>query len=198
MAITTYAELQTAVKNWLHRSDMDSIIPDLITLGEDRIYRQLRVRQMEETLSGTFSGDVLALPADYVELKYAYVDTSSNRWLERKTAEWIYRNDPTRSSGEARYIARDQSNFILSPTEAATIAGVYYKRLDPIDTTLNTIFTTHPGLWLFAALIESEAYIVRDARMPMWEAKFGQLVQEVSTEEWRENISGSNLAMTAE
>lgn len=198
MAITTYAELQTAVKNWLHRSDVDSIIPDLIMLGEDRIYRQLRVRQMEATLSGTFSGDVLALPSDYVELKYAYVDTSSNRWLERKTAEWVYRNDPTRSSGEARYIARDQSNFILSPTEAATIAGVYYKRLDSIDTTLNTIFTTHPGLWLFASLIESEAYIVRDARMPMWEAKFGQLVQEVSMEEWRENSSGSNLAMTAE
>jgi hypothetical protein len=198
MAITTYAELQTSVKNWLHRSDMDAVIPDLITLGEGRIYRQLRVRQMEETLSGTFSGGTLAIPADYVELKFAYVDTSSNRWLERKTAEWIYRNDPTRSSGEARYIAREGSNFILSPTENATIAGIYYKRLDPIATTLNTIFTSHPGLWLFAALIESEAYIVRDARMPMWEAKFGQLVQEVSMEEWRENASGSNLAMTAE
>lgn len=34
MAITTYAELQTAVGNWLHRSDVSTIIPDLIALGE--------------------------------------------------------------------------------------------------------------------------------------------------------------------
>jgi hypothetical protein len=34
--------------------------------------------------------------------------------------------------------------------------------------------------------------------MPMWEQKFIQLLTEVNAEEYRENSSGSRLAMTAE
>lgn len=200
--ISTYAELQTAVLNWLHR-DMASSIPDLIALGEDRIYRILRVREMEQSLSQTISSGVVSVPSDYVNLKFAYLSSvSPNRWLERKPAEWIYRNDPYRSAqtGVPRYIAREVDNFIFSPYPAAnyTLSGVYYKRLDPISTTLNSIFTNHPALWLFAALCESAPFIQSDKRIAVWEKKFADTVLEVSSQESLENQSGSRLAMTSE
>lgn len=203
MAITTYAELQTAVTNWLRRADMASIIPDLISLGEDRIYRGLRVRAMETALSDTIASGVIAVPSDYVDLKYAYIDsTSPKQWLEHKNAEWIYRNDAYRPSrtGIPKYIARETTNFIFSPYPASTytVAGVYYKRLDSIATAVNDIFSAHPGLWLFSALSESAPYIHNDMRLPMWESKFIQLLNEVNAEEYRESNSGSRLAMTAE
>jgi hypothetical protein len=51
---------------------------------------------------------------------------------------------------------------------------------------------------LFGTLAESAPYIQNDQRMPMWEQKFIQLLTEVNAEEYRENSSGSRLAMTAE
>lgn len=203
MAITTYAELQTAITSWLRRADMAAIVPDLISVAEDRIYRNLRVRTMEETLSSTIASGVISVPSDYVDLKHAYISsTSPYQWLERKSAEWIYRNYRYREqdTGIPRFIAREGTNFIFGPYPASTytVGGIYYKRLDPVSTAVNDIFTSHPGLWLFGALSESAPYIHNDNRLPMWEAKFGQIIAEVNAEEYRENSSGSRLAMTAE
>lgn len=196
--MNTYADLQTSIKSWLRRSDLDSVIPDFITLGEDRIYRNLRVRQMEEEIDSTISSGVLAVPADYVDMKYLYADLSTKQWLERKTAEWIYRNNPSRNTDTPRYFARDRSNFIFAPVQDVAVKGVYYKRLPSIATELNDIFTAHPGLWLFAALSETAPYIQNDARLPMWEKKYMDILMEVNSEEYRENASGSRLAMTSE
>ncbi len=48
MSISTYAELQTAVGNWLNRADLTARIPEFIELFEARVKRDLRVRQMEK------------------------------------------------------------------------------------------------------------------------------------------------------
>ena len=53
MAITTYAELQTAIANWLARDDLTTYLPDFITLFEAAANRRLRVRQMETTATLT-------------------------------------------------------------------------------------------------------------------------------------------------
>lgn len=196
--MNTYADLQTSIKSWLRRSDLDSVIPDFIALGEDRIYRNLRVRQMEEEIDTSISSGVLAVPADYVDMKYLYVDTATKQWLERKTAEWIYRNNPSRNAGTPLYFARDGSNFIFAPVQDVAVKGMYYKRLPSVATELNDIFTAHPGLWLFAALSETAPYIQNDQRLPMWEKKFADILMEVNAEEYRENASGSRLAMTLE
>ena len=69
MAISTYAELQTAVGNWLARSDLTSRIPEFIDLGEARINRILRSRSMitEATLNPSTTLKTLALPSGWME-----------------------------------------------------------------------------------------------------------------------------------
>ena len=56
MAINTYATLQTAVANWLDRSDLTDRIPEFIALAEARMNRTLRLAIMlnvdETTLGG--------------------------------------------------------------------------------------------------------------------------------------------------
>ena len=46
MAISTKAELHTAVANWLNRSDLTDRIPEFISLAEAGFNRNLRVRDM--------------------------------------------------------------------------------------------------------------------------------------------------------
>lgn len=199
MSITTYAELQTSVTNWLKRSDLSSYTADLISLGEARLYSDLRVRAMESSLSTAISSGVIALPSDYIDLKHAYIDGTPVVWLERKSAEWVYANYPTRSAeGKPAFIAREGSNFIFGPyaDSGYTVKGIYYARPSALSSALNTIFTNYPGVYLFAALAEAAPFLKDDKRLPMWEAKYTDLKNRIQLESDREEFSGSVLRMT--
>jgi len=200
MTIQTYAQLSTAVTNWLHRSDMSSIVGDLISLGEARINSTMRVRAMETSLSVAISSGVAAVPSDYVELKHAYLTTTPYQTLERKTAEWIYRTYPTRSSsGKPKFIAREGSNFIFGPyaDSSYTINGIYYARPVALSSATNALFTSYPSLYLFAALAEAAPFLKDDKRTPLWEAKFTSLAEMVQLEDKVEQRSGSPLMVVA-
>ena len=68
MAIGTYAELQTAVANWLDRDDLSLRIPEFIALAEARMNRILRLRLMESTYTASTVATQrnLALPTGYI------------------------------------------------------------------------------------------------------------------------------------
>jgi hypothetical protein len=53
MSLTNYTDLQTGLQNWLQRQDLNSVIPDFITLFEACANRRLRVRQMEAVMTLT-------------------------------------------------------------------------------------------------------------------------------------------------
>lgn len=200
MAITTYAELKTSVANWLARSDLTDIIPDLITLGEKRIFREVRCREMESTLSGTISGGVLALPADYIALKHARITSSVDSPLKRASADQVYTKYPLRAStGMPVMIARDGDNFIFGPYPDSdyTVAGTYYAQLATIDTSTNALFLANPDVYLWASLCEAAPYIQNDARLPVWETKYGQTVAMINGQDADEFTSGTGLAMVA-
>lgn len=202
VAITDYDTLQSALANWLHRANLDSVIPDLILFGENRIYRDLRVRQMETALSSTIASGVIAVPSGYVELKNAYVNGTPAQRLERKDAEWIYAKYPTRASqGKPMFIAREATNFIFGPypDSTYTIKGIYYKKLDPLSAsnTTNWLITDCPDLLLFASLCEAAPYIQDDARLPLWERKYAQIAERVQENDDQEEFSGSPLSMSA-
>jgi hypothetical protein len=201
MSITTYTELKTSVGNWLNRSDLATYIPDFITLGEKRIYRELRIRAMEASLSGTIASGVIAVPSGYVAMKYAYVSASPIGKLQRKDAEWIYQNYPTRSSdSQPKFFAREADNFIFGPypDSTYTIKGLYYKRLDALSASNETNwFTTNaPDLLLWASLCESAPFLKADNRIMVWENKYAMVKNSVQLEDDQEDISGSPLMVT--
>lgn len=199
-AITSYATLQTAFNEYTHRSDLTAT--DFISLGELRIYRDLRVRQMETALSSAIASGVVAVPTGYVELKYAYVDGSPIARLVKKDAEWIYANYPTRSAdGKPVAIAREAENFIFGPypDSTYTIKGVYYKKLPALSgsNTTNWLITDAPDLILFASLCEAAPWMQDDARIPIWEQKYEQIKERIRRQDIDEEFSGSPLSITA-
>lgn len=202
MAISTYSDLKNSLASWLNRDNLTSYIPDFIALGEARIYRELRIRAMETALSSTIASGVIAVPSDYVEMKYCYVDGSQSQHLLRKTAQWILEKYPTRSSdGKPKYFAQDAGNFIFGPypNDAYTIKGTYYKRLTALsDSNTTNWFTTNaPGILLFAALLEAEAFMKNDPRIELWDAKYEEEKATIMREENAEQFSGSPLYMAA-
>jgi hypothetical protein len=200
-AITTFATLKTEVAAWLHRNDLTAAIPGFVQFAENRIYRDLRVRQMETSFTGAIASGVLAQPTGYLELKYAYVDGTPTGKLQRKDAEWIAANYPTRSaSGKPKFIAREGSNFIFGPYPDAdyTVNGSYYKRLTALsdDADANWLITDAPELLLFATLREAAPYLQDDPRIAVWESKYAQIKDRIQRQDMDEEFSGSPLATT--
>ena len=66
MAITTYAQLQDAVAEWLSRDDLTTYIPDFITIFECAAARKLKVRLQESTTTLTVTSGVATVPSDYL------------------------------------------------------------------------------------------------------------------------------------
>lgn len=199
MAINSYATLQTSVANFLHRADLTSIIPDLITLAEKRINREVRTADMETAHNAAISSGVLAVPSDFLAWKSVYVDASPVRILRVKPLDWLWEKYPTRSSdAEPRFIARNGSNFEFGPypDTGYTIKGTYYKRLTSVSTSWNALATANPDLYLMATLCEATPYIKNDSRIIIWESKYTSIKEAINLEAKGADISGGGLRMS--
>lgn len=197
--ITSYATLQSAVSDFVHRSDLGTVDVDLIDLAEKRIQREVRTPDMETTYSGTIASGVIAVPTDFLEWKLVYIDDDGAKRLQPKTIEWLFQNYPTRSSdGCPKFIARAGSNFEFGPYPDTTYAvkGFYYKRLTSVATSWNALATTNPDLYLYASLAATSLYIMDDPRVALWEEAYRMTRDALNGEAKLQDISGAPLRMT--
>lgn len=192
MAVANYNNLKTAIKNWLDDSNLDSFIPDFITLAEAKIYREFRIVPMETALEVTIDGGVAALPSDFQELKNAYVNGSPTSPLEIRPSEWIYRKYPNRT-GDSKpvYIGVEGSNFVFGPYPDSnyTIKGTYYKKFAALTDT-NWFTDNAFDVLLYASLMQSEGFIGTDERIPLWTAQYEKAKQEVILEDKGKRYGG--------
>jgi hypothetical protein len=67
MGLSTYSDLKTTIASYLGRSDLTTQIPDFIRLAEDRLRRELRIRQMLKVVTAPPTGGdaTVSLPADF-------------------------------------------------------------------------------------------------------------------------------------
>lgn len=192
--IADYTTLQSEILTWLDRDDITAVLPTLIQMGENRIYRELRLRSMEATLNVTIAAGVAPIPADFLELKEAYVVSSSNSYpLTTQTNEFIYRKYQTRSSDSIpRFISQEGDNFIFGPypDTTYTIKGTYYKRLTALSASNTSNYFTGNGadLLFWASLSEAEAYLKNDNRTQLWEQKYQQAKAMIKKERNREKL----------
>lgn len=78
MSITSYSELQTAVRDWLGRANdtvylTDTRVADAIRLAEVDIYERLRVREMEASADLTINAQTVAITTDLIGVRRLYI-----------------------------------------------------------------------------------------------------------------------------
>lgn len=177
--ITNYTTLQTAIGDYLARSDLTSFLPNFVQNWEERFYRDSKnwASWMEAALSVTISTNAAAVPADYLGLKVAYVGTSP---LKRVTLTQLYERYPrgVGSAGTAKLIARDGASFVFGPEGVSgTLSGTYYAKPANLRTDadgVNWLITNAPDLCLYGALLEAEAFLKNDARLDVWQRFYNE------------------------
>ena len=172
MAITTYAELKTAIANELDRSDISAEIIDFITLAESYFMHggmsgsePLRVREMELEADISVGSNVYALPSDYLGAIDVTAKTSPLRQLDvisKRAANNLY---ATRTSGYPNHYFVVGSNITVLPYTSADIELTYYQTLPALSdaNTSNWLLAKMPNLYLRAALMEAGIFLRDEA-----------------------------------
>jgi len=166
MSLSNYGELKTAVANWLHRSDLTAVIPDMILMGEARLNRELRLQDMIATETGNLStsGSTLALPERYLDkvqfrldsrlVELVYVVPES---LADYTGETLQTRKPE------HYTITNQIELDALPDADYAYTLKFFKgyRLTS-DSETNYLLTTYPQAYLYAAKVHAGIYTLDD------------------------------------
>ena len=201
MSLTTYSDLQTSIANYLARSDLTSQIPDFITFAENRLRRELRIRQMLKSVTtATVSGDnTVELPSDFLQVRDFVVVTNPLTPLSYSSPSSLS-NDPRASEvGVPKSYTILANDFQLSPAPDAvyTVKLLYFAApayLSSTNTT-NVFLTTAPDALLYASLIEAEPYLMNDARINTWGTMYDRAIASLAKSDEEGQYSGVPLAM---
>ena len=205
MAFTTYSDLKTSVANYLNREDLTAVIPDFITLTENRLNRDLRVRvnlirAETTTTSGT---DFYNLPTDLIEIRNITYDTSSRSYaLEYLSPESLSREFGIYTSGIPRAYTNLGKDIKISPVPdgAYTININYFKKLETLSdaTTTNNILTEFPDLYLFGACMEGATYLNDTEQLQRLMGLYQQVLGDVKAAEESARYGGTVMTMTVQ
>lgn len=199
--ITSYSTLLTAVADYLAKSNLTSFTPNFVQNWEEKFLRQPKNfgRWMETSLSSAIASSVVAVPAAYLGLKYAYVDGSPASRLDRVSLNQLYGTYPRGGdSDRPRWISRDTSNFVFGPIPDSdyTIKGVYWAKPTLLrsfasDAAAHWIIVNAPDLALYGALIEAEPFLKNDKRLATWQGFYETALKNYRDLHKEEDVSGS-------
>ena len=202
MAITTYAELQTATANWLDRSDLTDRIPEFIELAEANFNRVIRQPDMiTKNDSFSIAGRYTTLPADTLEIVRIVLDLTPVIVLEYMTPEELSERRITLTgTGKPYYFttiggSANQLEVLRSPDDTYTASIIYYTRIPALADGTNWLLTNHPDIYLFGTLVEAEPYLKNDERMPMWTSRLDKALSDLRLQGQRERHTASGLRM---
>ena len=201
MSLSTYSDLQTSIANYLARSDLTSQIPDFITFAENRLRRELRIRQMLKSVTtAAVSGDnTIEIPADFLQVRDFVVMTNPIQPLSYSSPSALS-NDPRASEvGVPLSYTILANDFQVSPAPDGiyTVKLLYFSApayLSSSNTT-NVFLTTAPDALLYASLIEAEPYLMNDARINTWGTMYDRAIASLTKSDEEGQYSGVPLAM---
>jgi len=198
MAISTYAELQTAIADTLNRDDLTTVIPTFISLAESQIARDLRHWRQHKRISTTIDERYETLPSDFLRAESLVVDN-------KYTLEYISQGELSRrrmastEAGEPRYYTfnSNELEFYPTPDEGVAFAMVYFARIPSLSDsdTSNWLLDIYPDIYLYGALVHTAPYLHEDVRLNTWATLYRAAIDQLNSESDKAKYSGSRLVL---
>lgn len=163
MSISTYAELQTAVTNWLDRTDLSSRIPEFITLFEAALNRRLAVRQQTTSTTLTVTAGSATLPTDYLLWKRVTWQGNPTRELDYVTPSFLAAFNADGVSADPLFFTIEGSTLKVAQLSNLDLVLLYAQKVPPIATTdPNWLLTANPDAYLFGTLAAAKTFTTGD------------------------------------
>jgi hypothetical protein len=202
MALSSYSELKSTVASYLARNDLTAVIPDFIRLAEERLRRDLRIRQMlvVATADTTGGDSTVGLPTDFLEMRDIHVNLNPVVQLSYKAPNAFYSSGKSTLSGKPTDYTVLAAEFQLAPIPDAayTLQMLYYAKPALLsDSNASNVFLANcPDALLYAALGEAEPYLMNDARLQTWAALYDRSITAINTSDQSSEYGGQPMSMS--
>lgn len=201
MAISTYAELKTAVADFLNRDDLTSVVPTFISLAEAQMQRDIRHYKMENRATATIDDQYLTRPSDWLETIRFHITSNGTRSLDLLSNQAMAdkRQGAENATGIPRYYRHSESQFELYPSPDGSYPAelLYYQKIPALSdlNTSNWLLEDAPDVYLYGALVHSAPYLQEDQRSAVWAQLYGAAVGRLNQSSEDASFSGSGLTM---
>lgn len=182
MAITTYAELQTAVLDFIVRTGQTANAPDWIALAEARLNRELGPVETDATLTGTASSRTIDISAlsivEPVGLWLAESGYDEIEVIQAPDGSFPYGV----TTGKPTRYAIDGANINFScPLDAAYPFRFRYRQRFALSgsVTTNWLLTYHPDAYVAASIVWGHAYNVNFEAAAPWEGVLDEAIPSI-------------------
>lgn len=198
MAITSYADLQTSIANFLARDDLTAQIPNFIQLAEARINRELETREQEKRVQAPLvAGDeYIALPTDLREVREVKLNTSPLTVLSYASPTGLDTQYSSNGQGKPQgySIVGKEMKVRPVPDSSYTMEIIYIGNVDALSAVSTpTLFIRSPDLYLYGALTEAYVYLLDEQRAAQYDEKFTRAINEVRMDEERSHYGTGPL-----
>jgi hypothetical protein len=197
----TYAELKTAIANYLNRSDLTSDIDTFIDNVEAELNRRLRTKDMIKRATATADSQYLTVPTDWIEAINVEITSNDFSPLFQQSIESldVYRKSNNNSTGQPVYYAMVDDSIELAPTPDAeyTLQLTYYAKISALSdsNTSNFVSVSHPDVYLYGALKHASIFLMEDERIPMFTQQFEKALEEMRLEQEKAAFGKGSLMM---
>lgn len=194
MTLATYSELVSAIGDWLDRDDLAARAPDFIALAEARLNRLLDDPEMELTAIATATGSATALPDDFGSM--VSISTGTGTPVAAMGSVEFAGIDHA-ITGTPRFYCIVDGSISFAPADADAAITLVYRRTLPALTTVNAtnwLLTRAPDIYLYAALIQAEAFIAEDDRLALWKGALDEAISELRVDGSRRKWGAGPIA----
>lgn len=153
-SITSYSELVTEIRDMMDDADYNQeAIDRALRKAEALFNRELRTPDMETRAVFTVSSDLTALPADFLEMRFIFVEGMPDQPLASMSPAGLLSSYYGRSGCPMAYLIEGQ-NLRVGPVGTAAVEMLYYQRiLGLTDAQVsNWLLRKHPDLYVAGAL----------------------------------------------
>ena len=198
MTITNYTQLKSTIADFLARDDLTSQIPTFIQLAEGRMSRELETREQEKraTTNLTPSDQYITLPSDFREVREVKLNINPVKVLTYHSPTNLDQTYGTNASGkpEGFSIVGSEMKVRPIPDTPYQMEIIYIGTLPSIsDSTVPTLFSRSPELYLYGALAEAYIYLLDEQRATVYDSKFTRGLEEVKIDEQRSHYGTGSL-----
>lgn len=191
----TYDSLLVDVRRYLERGftqESDQIVydqlPRLITMGERRIARELKIEGFIRAVTTPLSigVSVYAKPDRWRDTVSMTVDGVP---ICARVYEYIrnYWPDPAQTGTPAYYADYDYQHWIIAPTPdtAQTLEILFYEQVRFLGPDFQTNWLTEyaPDVLLYATLLEATPFLKNDERVQVWQQIYDRSAQALNGED---------------
>ena len=183
MSISTYAELKTAIADFLDRDDLTANIDTFIDLAESYHKRDIRIPEMISRESITVNARQISLPTGFIEPISFRLLTNPVTVLKQVNLHEMNRNRFEVNGKPTLFSITGEIEFDKTPDDSYSGEIIFWKEETALSdaNTSNNILARAPDVYLYGALVHTAPFPQEDSRIAVWASLYSQGVRQLNS-----------------